>query len=369
MFCIKDFTLLPFVPPFGGGMEIKMHNFQCDYTEGAHPKLMEALVNTNMEQTCGYGLDPYCEQAREKIRAACEAPNADVHFLVGGTQTNTTVISSVLRPYQGAVCAAQGHIAVHETGAIEATGHKVVGLPCENGKIRADQVKAYFAAHYASETAEHEVQPGMVYISFPTECGTIYTKDELTALHAVCKEYDVPLFIDGARLGYGLADPNCDLTLPELATLCDIFYIGGTKCGALFGEAVVIPNDKYKRDFRYMIKRHGGMLAKGRLLGIQFDALFTDGLYFEITRGAVESALRIRNAFEARSIKFFGSSMTNQQFPILTDAQLAFLSQNSLPEFWADAENGKKIVRFCTSWATSKESVDTLVEDIANMPV
>ena len=321
-----------------------------------------------MEQTCGYGLDPYCEKAREKIRAACAAPNADVHFLVGGTQTNTTVISAVLRPYQGAVCAAEGHIAVHETGAIEATGHKVLGLPCENGKINADKVKAYFAAHFASETAEHEVQPGMVYISFPTECGTIYTKDELAALHKVCKEYAVPLFIDGARLGYGLADPNCDLTLPELTKLCDIFYIGGTKCGALFGEAVVIPNDKYKRDFRYMIKRHGGMLAKGRLLGIQFDALFTDDLYFTITRDAVEKALRIRKAFEARGVEFFGRSMTNQQFPILHAKQIEYLSKNSLPEFWANAENGKKIVRFCTSWATTAESVDTLIADIEKMP-
>ena len=345
-----------------------MHNFQCDYTEGAHPKLMDALIRTNMEQTCGYGMDPYCASAREKIRAACEMPSADVHFLVGGTQTNTTVISSVLRPYQGAVCATEGHIAVHETGAIEATGHKVLGLPCENGKINAAQVKAFFAAHFASETAEHEVQPGMVYISFPTECGTIYTKEELTALHAVCKEYDVPLFIDGARLGYGLADPNCDVTLPDLARLCDVFYIGGTKCGALFGEAVVITNDKYTRDFRYLIKRHGGMLAKGRLLGLQFDALFTDGLYFEITRGAVEQALRIRKAFEARGIRFFGRSMTNQQFPVLTQAQLDFLSQNSLPEFWAKAESGTEIGRFCTSWATSDESVDTLGGDIANMP-
>ncbi len=348
---------------------MKMHNFQCDYTEGAHPKLLEALVKTNMEQTCGYGLDPYCEQARAKIRAACAAPNADVHFLVGGTQTNTTVIASVLRPYQGAVCAAEGHIAVHETGAIEATGHKVLPLPCTNGKISAGEVKACFAEHFASEVAEHTVQPGMVYISFPTECGTIYQKDELAALYAICREYDVPLFIDGARLGYGLAAPNCDLTLPELAKLCDIFYIGGTKCGALFGEAVVIANNKYKRDFRYMLKRQGGMLAKGRLLGVQFDALFTDDLYFKITRSAVESALRIREAFAARGIEFFGASTTNQQFPILTDEQIAFLSKNSLPEFWGNAADGKKIVRFCTSWATDKESVDTLLADIANMPI
>lgn len=346
-----------------------MHNFQCDYTEGAHPNIINALVKTNMEQTSGYGADAYCESAKAKIRAACGAPDADVHFLAGGTQTNTTVISSVLRPYQGAVCAAEGHIAVHETGAIEATGHKVLPLPCKNGKITAAQVKDCFAHHYASETAEHEVQPGMVYISYPTECGTIYTRDELAAIHAVCAEYDVPLFVDGARLGYGLADPNCDVTLAEFASLCDIFYIGGTKCGALFGEAVVIMNKKYARDFRYLIKRHGGMFAKGRLLGIQFDVLFTDDLYLDITRGAVEKALRIRRAFEARGIGFFGSSMTNQQFPVLTDAQIAFLSKNSLPEFWCEAEGGKKVVRFCTSWATDDESVDTLVNDIAKMEI
>ena len=346
-----------------------MYNFQCDYTEGAHQKIIDALVKTNMEQTSGYGVDVYCESAKEKIKLACGAPGADVHFLVGGTQTNTTVISSVLRPYQGAVCAAQGHIAVHETGAIEATGHKVLALPCENGKITAEQVKKYFADHFASETAEHEVQPGMVYISFPTECGTIYSKDELAKLHAVCKEYDVPLYVDGARLGYGLADPRCDMTLPEFAANCDIFYIGGTKCGALFGEAVVIMNKKYSPDFRYMIKRHGGMFAKGRLLGIQFDTLFTDNLYFEITKRAVENAMRIRSAFEAKEIKFFGDSMTNQQFPILSDEQIEFLSINSLPEFWCNAENGRKVVRFCTSWATTKEGVDTLVKDIESMNV
>ena len=346
-----------------------MYNFQCDYTEGAHEKIIAALAKTNMEQTCGYGMDNYCATAREKIKAACGAPNADVHFLVGGTQTNTTVISSVLRPHQGAVCAVQGHIAVHETGAIEATGHKVLGLPCENGKITAAQVKDCFAAHFASECAEHEVQPGMVYISYPTECGTIYSKEELSAIHAVCKEYDVPLFIDGARLGYGFADPRCDMTLEEFAKNCDIFYIGGTKCGALFGEAVVIMNQKYKKDFRYLIKRHGGMFAKGRLLGIQFDTLFTDNLYFEITKGAVENALKIRRAFEAKGIEFFGDSMTNQQFPILTDAQIEFLSKNSLPEFWCNADGGKKVVRFCTSWATTSEGVDTLISDIEKMNI
>ncbi len=346
-----------------------MHNFQCDYTEGAHAKIIEALVNTNMEQTCGYGMDDYCAAAREKIKAACEAPDADVHFLVGGTQTNATVISSLLRPYQGVISADAGHIAVHETGAIEATGHKVLCLPSTNGKISAAQVRGCLCAHLASETAEHEVQPGMVYISYPTECGTLYSKQELSDIYDVCKEYGIPFYIDGARLGYGLADPNCDITLPLLAKLCDIFYIGGTKCGALFGEAVVIANSRYKKDFRYMIKRHGGMFAKGRLLGIQFNTLFTDNLYLEITRGAVEKALRIRKAFAARGVEFFGASTSNQQFPILTNEQVDFLSENSLPEFWCNTDNGKKVVRFCTSWATTDESVDTLIKDIENMPV
>ncbi len=346
-----------------------MHNFQCDYTEGAHAKIIEALVSTNMEQTCGYGMDSYCETARQRIKAACDAPDADVHFLVGGTQTNTTVISSLIRPYQGVISADAGHIAVHETGAIEATGHKVLCLPSVNGKISAKQVRNCLRAHASSETAEHEVQPGMVYISYPTECGTLYTKKELSDIYDVCREYDIPFYIDGARLGYGLADPSCDITLSLLAKLCDVFYIGGTKCGSLFGEAVVIANCKYKKDFRYMIKRHGGMFAKGRLLGIQFLTLFTDNLYFEITRGAVEKAIRIREAFASRGIEFFGASTSNQQFPILTDVQIEFLSKNSLPEFWCNAENGKKVVRFCTSWATTEDSVKTLIEDIKNMPV
>ena len=345
-----------------------MHNFQCDYTEGAHKKIIDALVRTNMEQTPGYGMDDYCTSAREKIRLACNAPAADVHFLVGGTQTNATVISSLLRPYQGAVSADAGHIAVHETGAIEATGHKVLCLKSENGKISAAQIENFVTAHIECETAEHEVQPGMVYISLPTECGTLYSKKELSDIYTVCKKHDLPFYIDGARLGYGLADPNCDITLSDLAKLCDIFYIGGTKCGSLFGEAVVICNEKYKKDFRYMIKRHGGMFAKGRLLGIQFDTLFTDDLYLEITKGAVEKALRIREAFAKRGIKFFGASTSNQQFPILTSEQVDFLSKNSLPEFWCNADGGKKVVRFCTSWATTEESVATLISDIENMP-
>lgn len=348
---------------------MSMINFECDYTEGAHPRILERLIATNLEQTCGYGNDPYCAAARERIKAACALPDADVHFLVGGTQTNTTVLSALLRPYQGAITADEGHIAVHETGAIEATGHKVLSLPCTDGKITAAQVDAYVEAHYASATREHTVQPGAVYLTFPTECGTIYTLRELTDLRRVCDKWHLPLYLDGARLGYGLADPRCDLTLPALAALCDVFYIGGTKCGAFFGEAVVIRNDACKKDFRYFIKRHGGMFAKGRLLGIQFDALFEDGLYFDICRHAVEEALRIRAAFAARGINFFGSSMTNQQFPILTAAQHAYFSAAGfLSEYWGATADGKEILRFCTSWATEQKAVDRLIDAIAAMP-
>ena len=344
-------------------------NFECDYTEGAHPRILERLIATNLEQTSGYGNDPYCAAAREKIKAACGTPDADVHFLVGGTQTNTTVLSAILRPYQGAISADEGHIAVHETGAIEATGHKVLTLPCTNGRITAAQIDACAEAHYTSGTSEHAVQPGAVYLTFPTECGTIYTKDELTAIRRVCDKWNLPIYLDGARLGYGRADPRCDLTLPELAALCDVFYIGGTKCGAFFGEAVVIRNDAFKKDFRYFIKRHGGMFAKGRLLGIQFDTLFTDGLYFDICRRAVTQALRIREAFAARGIAFFGQSMTNQQFPILTEAQHTYFKDAGyLPEYWGPAADGKRIVRFCTGWATKDENVERLIADIAGMP-
>ena len=243
--------------------------FQCDYAEGCHPKILEALTRTNLEQTPGYSVDDHCSHARQLIREACGQPEADVHFLVGGTQTNTTVIASILRPYQGALCADTGHINCHETGAIEATGHKVLPLPNTDGMISGDQVRDYCKAHWADGSHEHVVQPGLVYISYPTESGTLYSKVQLEDLSAACKEWNLPLFIDGARLGYGLTSPACDMTLQELAALCDVFYIGGTKCGALFGEAVVITNPELKRDFRYSIKRHGGMLAKGRLLGIQ----------------------------------------------------------------------------------------------------
>lgn len=344
-----------------------MIDFGSDYREGAHPKILERLAATNMEQTPGYGTDVYCEAARKKIRTACEAPNADVHFLVGGTQANTTVIASILRPYQGVISSTEGHIAVHETGAIEATGHKVIALPHLDAKISAAQVRELVSSHRALSNCEHMVDPAMVYISFPTEFGTLYTKSELEELSKTCRELGLPLFIDGARLGYGLMSPECDLTLPDVARLCDVFYIGGTKCGALFGEAIVITNDSLKKDFRYMIKRQGAMLAKGRLLGIQFDTLFTDGLYFDICKNAVDLAHQINDAFTSHGIKMHGTSTTNQQFAELTDAQIAKLSEKFAFELWGDGEPGKKIMRFCTSWATTQAYVDELKAAIASL--
>lgn len=340
--------------------------FQCDYEEGCHPAILKRLQETNLEQTVGYGMDPYCESARNKIKEAIGRDDADVHFLVGGTQTNMTVIAAALKPWQGAICADTGHIACHETGAVEATGHKVLALPSNDGKITAAQVEEAVRKHYEDGSHEHIVQPGMVYVSFPTESGTLYTKDELTQMYAVCKKLEIPLFIDGARLGYGLQSPACDVTLKELASLCDVFYIGGTKCGALFGEAVVITKESLKKDFRYLIKQRGGMLAKGRLLGIQFDTLFTDGLYESICGEAVKKAMRIREAFLAKGISMYGSSMTNQQFPILSDVQKEKLSSKFAFEYWGEAEGGS-IVRFCTSWATSDEQVQELIDEITKL--
>ena len=265
--------------------------FTSDYTEGAHPRIIEKLAETNMEQTVGYGEDPYCEEAREAIKKVCEAPEADVHFLVGGTQTNFTVISSILRPFQGVICADSGHINVHETGAVEATGHKVLALPSKEGKITGQQIKEYYDLHWSDESHEHIVQPKMVYISHPTEVGTLYTKAELEDISTVCKECGLYLFLDGARMGYGLMAPGTDVTLPDIAKCCDVFYIGGTKVGALFGEAVVITNPCLKQDFRYCIKQKGGMLAKGRLLGVQFLELFIDVLYYEISKHAIDMAM------------------------------------------------------------------------------
>ena len=341
--------------------------FNSDYLEGAHPAIMQALERTNLCQSVGYSEDEYCAAAREKIKAACQAPDADVHFLVGGTQTNTTVIASILRPYQGVLTAVSGHINCHETGAIESTGHKVLALPTDNGKITAQQVDEYFVWHRDNPDYEHMVMPGMVYISFPTEGGTIYSKQELTDIYAVCQKHGMPLYIDGARLGYGLMADACDLTLPELAHLCDIFYIGGTKVGALFGEAVVVMNPALKKHFRFFMKQRGGMLAKGRLLGIQFDTLFTDDLYFKIARHAMEMAYQIRDIFVSNGYSLFFDSPTNQQYPIVTDEELAIISKEFGSEYWERIQPNLNAVRFCASWATTQENVDALRKFIGNL--
>ena len=341
-----------------------MIRFECDYAEGAHPLILERLAQTNFEQTKGYGEDEYCENARQIIRRLCDAPSADVHFLVGGTQTNTTVIASVLRPHQGVISATTGHINIHETGAIEATGHKVLALPTDNSKLTASQIEQAYLEHWNDVNHEHIVQPGMVYISNPTEGGLIYLKRELQAISEVCRKYNLPLFLDGARLGYGLVAENNDLTLPDIAALCDVFYIGGTKVGALFGECLVIPNQTLRKDFRYFIKQRGGMLAKGRLLGLQFETLFADGLYFEIASNAVRMAMLIRNAFRSKGFQFLCESPTNQQFPILTVEQVKTLAQQYAFELWAKTDEHRHAVRFCTSWATRKEDVLSLIHDI-----
>jgi len=340
-----------------------MIRFDCDYTEGAHPNIIKALSDTNFEQTCGYGEDEHCERAREYIKKAIGSESADVHFLVGGTQANATVIASILRPYQGVLCAESGHINCHETGAVEATGHKVLGLSATDGKINAAQVRSYVASHWRDGAHEHIVQPGMVYISQPTEYGTLYTKRELQEMYETCRELSLPLFIDGARLGYALAADK-SLTLPDIASNCDVFYIGGTKVGCLFGEAVCIMNEALKRDFRYMIKRMGGMLAKGRLLGIQFEEMFRDGLYFRVAENAVAQALRIKAALREKGIPLFMDSATNQQFPVLTKAQQAALGEKYALGFWDTTGGDSDAIRICTSWATTEENVDALIADI-----
>ena len=344
-----------------------MLHFECDYNEGAHPKILERLMETNLEQLPGYGKDEHCERAKNLIRKACGLPQSTIEFLTGGTQANQIVIAAILKPYQGVICADTGHINTHETGAVEATGHKVLALPSTDGKITAQQIAKLCSSHWTDPNHEHTVQPGLVYLSPPTELGTLYTKAELKAIHQVCWQRHIPLYIDGARCGYGLAAPGNDVTLPDLAQLADVFYIGGTKVGALLGEAVVIPNLSIQRDFRYMVKRMGGMLAKGRVLGIQFETLFEDGLYFQLGRQAVELAQRIRSAFQECGVEMAFDSPTNQQFPILTLAQREALAQTYVFNHWQDLDGDRAVVRFCTSWATSQEAAAALCQDILHI--
>ncbi len=344
-----------------------MLRFESDYLEGAHPSIIKKLAETNFEQTPGYGLDPHCEAAAALIKKECGAVNVNVHFLVGGTQANTTVIASILKAHQGVLSSDAGHIAAHESGAIEATGHKVLTLPHKNGKITGRQIFDYCTAHYADPSFEHTVQPGMVYISNSTEYGTVYTKAELTDISAACREHGLYLFMDGARLGYALSSPGSDLTLQDIAELCDVFYIGGTKVGALFGEAIVISNPAIHRDFRYHIKQHGGMLAKGRLLGIQFEALFETGLYWEISKRAVDLAQKLKKAFQEKGYGFYCDSPSNQQFVIMPDEHLKVLSEKYTFNVMEKAGDGTTVARFCTSWATSEEAVEALIHDIEKL--
>jgi len=344
-----------------------MIRFESDYLEGCHPYILERMQETNFEQTLGYSVDYHTEKAKEKIKKACGIPDAEVHILVGGTQTNTTVISAALRPHQGVLAATNAHINVHETGAIEHSGHKVLALQADEGKITASKVKDAMEVHLNDESFEHTVQPGMVYISFPSEYGTIYSLSELESMREVCDRYGLLLFIDGARLGYGLMSDVCDVTLKDIAALSDVFYIGGTKQGALFGEAVVIRNHALKKDFRYFIKQNGGLLAKGRLLGIQFEVLFEDELYFKLAANADRQAERITAAFAGHGIKLFMNGHTNQVFPILEKAQMDALALNFGFEVWEKLEHGLTAVRFCTSWATTDEMTDKLIEAIGRL--
>ena len=351
-----------------------MIRFNCDYNEGAHERILQRLFETNMEQTPGYGEDFYCRQAAETIKSLCEDASADVHFLVGGTQTNLTVIDAALRKHQGVLAAETGHIQVHETGAIEACGHKVLALPSANGKITARQVEEAYRSHITNEAFEHMVQPKMVYISFPTELGTIYSKKELEDLSDICRKNRLYLFIDGARLGYGLAAADNDVTLHDLTVLSDVFYIGGTKQGALFGEALVITHPDLQEDFRYFIKQKGGMLAKGRLLGLQFQTLFentapggiNNTLYMQLSLHADKLSDKLRDAIREAGYPFLVESRTNQIFPIMPDALLEKLRGNYSFSYERRVDETHSAIRFCTSWATQEEAVDALIKDINN---
>lgn len=333
--------------------------FENDYSEGAHPAVLQRLVATNMEQLTGYEEDVYCKSAADKIRAACSCPSASVFFLVGGTQTNAVVISTVLERYQGVIAASTGHVNVHEAGAIEYTGHKVLPLPSHDGKIWASEVEDYVKTFFADGSYEHMVFPGMVYISQPTEYGTLYSKSELQEISAVCRKYELPLFVDGARLGYALAAPSNDVSLSDLAELCDVFYIGGTKCGALCGEAVVFPR-KAPKHFITQVKQQGAMLAKGRLLGVQFDTLFTDDLYTKICGNAITTAQQLRAVLSQKGYKFFLENPTNQIFVILENSKFKQLSEQVRLSFWEKYDADHTVVRFATSWATSTQAVEQL---------
>ena len=341
--------------------------FNNDYSHGAHPAVLQALVDTNMEPQPGYGTDAHTERAKQLIREACQAPDADVFFLVGGTQANATVIDMLLAPYEGVVAAETGHVAGHEAGAIEFGGHKVLTIPGYEGKMHVEDLENYFQVFYENESHEHMVFPGAVYVSLSTEYGTLYSRAELAAIHAVCQKREIPLFVDGARLAYALAADECDITLPELAQLCDVFYIGGTKVGALFGEAAVFTKHNMPRYFSTIAKQHGALLAKGRLLGLQFDTLFTDDLYFRISKHAINMAMQIRDAFDARGLQFYLHSPTNLQFLIMENKAVRALQQKIAFHTWGKVDEEHSVARFATSWSTTQEDVDALIDAIKTL--
>ena len=340
--------------------------FETDYQEGASPEILERLLSTNLEQTSGYGEDPHCSRAKELIRREICRPESAVYFMAGGTQTNTTVIKHLLSPCEGVIAVSTGHINVHESGAIESTGHKVLTLTGHDGLLDAGDLRRYMEAFRADPTNEHMVQPGMVYVSYSSELGTVYSKSQLTEIKRVCEDYGLKLFVDGARLGTGLVSGASDMAMNDIAELCDVFYIGGTKNGALIGEAVVFPNPERVnlRQFTTIIKQQGGLLAKGRLLGIQFEVLFEDGLFYRNAEHANLQAMKIKRAFIERNIPFLIDSPTNQQFPILTRRQHEALSAKFSYESWQPLDEGRLAVRFCTSWATTDDNINELIHEI-----
>ena len=337
-----------------------MISFESDYIAGTHPKVLQRLIETNMEPLSGYGSDKYTKSACEKIKAACECEEAQVFLLTGGTQTNALIISTMLADYEGVIAADTGHIGCHEAGAIEYTGHKVLTVPGHQGKVDPVEVKEYLQNFYKDANHEHMVFPGMVYISYPTEYGTLYSKQELTELATICREYDIPLYLDGARLGYGLAGNRGEMTLPDIARLVDVFYIGGTKVGALCGEAVVFTHKNAPKHFMTLVKQHGALLAKGRLLGVQFDTLFTDDLYWEISRHAIIMAEELREILVLAGCKFYLKSPTNQQFIVMENNQLEQFGREVAYSFWEKYDENHTVIRLATSWSTSKEDMEQL---------
>ena len=337
-----------------------MISFECDYNNGAHPTVLENLVRHNDARPTPYGFDEFSERAKERIREACGLPEAQIYFLTGGTQTNATTIDSMLYQYEGVICVSSGHINVHEAGAVEFTEHKIITLPEKDGKLESKVLDKYLDDFVHDGNNAHAVFPGLVYITFPTEFGTLYTAQELDAIYQVCQKYEIPLYIDGARLGYGLMADGCDITLPYLARHCDVFYIGGTKIGALCGEAVVFTHQNAHKHFFSIQKQHGAVIAKGALIGLQFEALFTDNLYFDLSRHAIKMAMRMKDIFVKKGFEFYIDSPTNQQFIIIPNKTVDELSKEVVFTHWGQADKHRTICRFVTSWATMDEDLDEL---------